>query len=61
VPQPTNHSNSASRWTLADLEQLDFRLNNGETIQDIAKLTSRSQEAVRAKAWQRGLLPKRKT
>ena len=34
-------------------------LDDGKTVPEIAKVMGRSQEAVRAKAWVRGLLPVR--
>ena len=52
--------NYAARWTSEDYDLLDTALKDGRPIAEIAKAMGRSQEAVRCKAWQGGLLPPRK-
>ena len=56
----SNYRNYASRWTTEDFEQLAASVKEGRPIAEIAKSMGRSQEAVRSKAWQGGLLPPRK-
>ena len=47
-------------WTTEDFELLAASVKEGRPIAEIAKSMGRSQEAVRCKAWQGGLLPPRK-
>jgi hypothetical protein len=49
--------NYAARWTDDQFQKLADMLSDGRPIPEIAKALGRSQEAVRNKAWQRGLLP----
>jgi hypothetical protein len=60
VPRLFNHRNYASPWTNEDFELLAASVKDGRPIAEIAKSMGRSQEAVRCKAWQGGLLPPRK-
>ena len=52
--------NNAMRWTAEDFDLLDKALKEDRSSPEIAKAMGRSQEAVRGKAWQGGLLPSRK-
>ena len=52
-------SNSRSPWTEEDFARLRELLSAGQAIPEVAKAMGRSQEAVRNKAWQRGLLQRR--
>jgi hypothetical protein len=60
VPRLSHHRNYASRWTDEDVALVVASLKEGRTNAEIAKMTGRSQEAVRSKAWANGLLPSRK-
>ena len=60
VERLSSKPNYATRWTLEDFDLLDTALKDGRPIAEIAKAMGRSQEAVRCKAWQGGLLPSRK-
>lgn len=59
MPRLSTRPNYASRWTAGDFELLAAGLKAGRSIAEIAKAMGRSQEAVRCKAWQGGLLPQR--
>jgi len=60
MPRITDRPNYAARWTPAEFEQLVAELKAGRTVPEIAKAMGRSQEAIRTKAWQAGLLPSRR-
>jgi len=60
MPRMIDRPKYASRWTAEDFRLLEIALKEGRTISEIAKTLGRSQEAVRNKAWQKGLLPSRK-
>jgi hypothetical protein len=55
----TKKPNFRVPWTEEQFEALAAMLDDGKTVPEIAKVMGRSQEAVRAKAWVRGLLPVR--
>ena len=57
MPRMFDRPNYAVRWTDEQFEQLAEMLSKGRPVPEIAKVLGRSQEAVRNKAWQRGLLP----
>ena len=56
MPPLSNKPNYRMPWAEADDEQLKAMLALGEGIPAIAKCLGRSQEAVRNRAWKRGIL-----
>jgi len=59
IPRLIDRPNYMSRWSTDEIDLLAAKLREGVTIREIATEMGRSQEAVRGKAWQHGLLPKR--
>ena len=51
--------NGAALWTAEDFQLVADMLDAGNSMREIAIALGRSQEAVRNKAWRRGLLPPR--
>lgn len=51
--------NHTKPWNVDDLERLKMLIGEGRSIPELAKVLGRSQEAVRTKANDLNLLPKR--
>lgn len=54
-----NRSNHTKSWSAEDIEQMTDSIAAGRSIPEMANILGRSQEAVRTKANDLNLLPKR--